>query len=121
MKLYHYTCDHGSEKIARSGQLLPNGHPWLPVPVIWLTDMERPDREALGLTSQTIRCDRTAWRVSVDTDEADPWHVFARRYRVSRSVREELEFGRLPMAWFVSLDPIPVDLRNIRALTEGAA
>lgn len=123
MILYHYTCDHGSEKIARSGELRPNAHPLLPVPVVWLTSEPAPDRIGLGLTSTIIRCDRTAWRVRVDTEQADPWHVFARRYRITRGIRDELEAGRWPMSWFVSEDPIAISLCDIGPVydVKGAA
>lgn len=119
-RLHHYTCDHGADGIRSTGEIRPHPHPLIDsMPLIWLTSMEQPDRIGLGLTSEILSCDRTRWRVTVRTDGAEPWHVFARRYRVCREVRDELEAGRWPMSWFVALDPIPIDKYAIQLVRAG--
>ena len=102
--LYHYTCAHRVNQIRTSGVLRPNGVVFC---LVWLTDMELPDRLALGLTSQILRCDRTEYRVTVDTDAAR-WVDYARN--VPLEARRALEFapGALPMHWWVSTEPVPV-------------
>lgn len=104
LRLYHYTCSHAAPLIERDGYLKPHPQVLLAnLPLIWFTDMDQPDRAALGLTSHTLRCDRTEHRVIVDTD-AYRWPKFARG--LPMWVRQRLEFapGVLPMHWWVS-DP----------------
>jgi hypothetical protein len=110
MILFHYTCEHAATPIRLEGQLVPQPQVWLPDRLLWLTDLDRPWREELGLTSRIITCDRTAHRFTVDVPAAAvlPWAVYARRRRISQRVREGLETGALPMHWWVSLGPLPI-------------
>lgn len=111
--LYHYTCEHSAKSILAEGELHGNEHPLMPEagPIIWLTDMEVPDRLALGLTSRLLRCDRTAHRFAVRTDRAQHWPVAARRPELA-AARRLLEFapGVRPAHWWVVLNagPLPV-------------
>lgn len=111
MILYHYTCVHSANCIRAEGELHGNEHPWMPDagPIVWLTDMEVPHREGLGLTSRLLRCDRTAHRFVVDTDRAEHWPVAARRpeLAVARCSLEEAA-GVMPMHWWVVLGGAPV-------------
>lgn len=112
LTLFHYTCDHAVSAIRLEGVLRPSPHLALPDPLVWLTDLDQPWREELGLTSRITACDRTAHRFTVDV-EADavlPWGVYAHRRRISREIRDGLEGGALPMHWWVALDPIPIRL-----------
>lgn len=103
MTLYHYTCDHSVERIRRDGFLRPNRHPSLGARLVWLTDLDTPDRDALGLTSQFITCDRTKHRFTVaDESFVVPWTEWAREHKVSHLVRDYLEQFGLPRHWFVS-------------------
>lgn len=106
--LYHYTCDHGDKGIREDGVLRGNVHPWMRAagPIVWLTDMEVPDARALGLTSFSLSCDRTAHQFGVDTDQAEHWPVAARRL-CTPAVRRGLDFapGARPMHWWVFLGP----------------
>ncbi len=106
MRLWHYTCDHGAAGIRRDGIVRPSTV--AAFAVAWFTDLETPDRTRLGLTSQHIACDRTAWRVEVDPDAAERWTAYARRARVPRDLRDALEAGRLPAHWWVSESPVRV-------------
>jgi hypothetical protein len=69
-ELWHFTCADGHAGIQRSGMVYPMatlttkpvgglGH------FAWFTDLAEPDREALGLTSVTLSCDRTTHRYRV--------------------------------------------------------
>jgi hypothetical protein len=117
--LWHYTCSHGhhglgyetatllpaaSLALAHQREQLPeSGH------LVWLTDLDRPLREPLGLTSYLLRCDRTAYRYRVtDPTSCEPWHVVARK--MPKHVRMELEqaLGAMPAHWWVSFLPVPV-------------
>lgn len=119
MSFYHYTCSHSAPLILRSGTVRPLGQlaclsgqmptdrHWM-LDIAWFTDLEEPLREALGLTSVTLQCDRTEWRLTVsDPSTLLPWSRYARR-RVPVDQREDLErYGR-PAHWWVSLEPVPV-------------
>lgn len=110
MKLYHFTCGHGAAGIMRDRWLRGNPHPYLPDagPLIHLTDLDTPAREACGLTSTMLACDRMEYRVTVVTSDAVHWPRFARG--IPREVREQFEGvpGAMPMHWYVAQVPIPV-------------
>jgi hypothetical protein len=114
MRLYHYTCEHSMRGIRQAGTVRPNRHALLPAvpPLIWLTDLAAPHKEALGLTGRHTQCDRTAHRLVVDTDDTDGvlhWPDAARRWHIPRPVRDLLEAGgALPMHWYVTTEPIDV-------------
>lgn len=59
--LWHYTCDHAWMRIGSRGWLKPG-----PDGFIWLTDLDVPHRDGLGLSSAFIECDRTAHRYRVE-------------------------------------------------------
>lgn len=112
MRLYHFTCrDHGEPGIRRDGFLRPNPHPLLPNlgPVVWLTDLEVPDRFALGLTRTFIRCDRTEIRYSLYTDalEGLSWWPFVRQGCPPAAVADLERNGR-PLHWWVCREPAKV-------------
>jgi len=113
--LWHYTCDHGHEAIGEFGVLVPGRvlapdrmpPDYWPADFVWLTDLARPNRDALGLTSWIIECDRTAhryraaWEVTIK-----PW-VEVRRSVNSPESLEAAE-GARPRHWYVSRDPVAV-------------
>lgn len=119
-ELYHFTCDHGRLGIGDAGCLLNAKQQGLKVPkvpryqarlfeLIWVTDLETPIREALGLTSFTISCDRTRYRYKVtDAYTVDRWLDVRKDF--PQRFRDELEraSGALPAHWFVSSMPVPV-------------
>jgi hypothetical protein len=109
MKLYHYTCRHAADAIVKTRVLLPQLHPLVPNlrPTVWLTDLDTPDRNALGLTSRLLHCDRTEYRVTVDAD-ADHWPRTARS--LGRAERAELESapGAMPMHWYLCHWPVAI-------------
>lgn len=111
-RLYHYTCEHSAPDILRDGFLEPHGLPGLP-PVVWLTDLDAPVVEALGLTSIMLRCDRTAWRFEVDRALVDPdmihrWVGVRRQFPPDYVTGLEEADGAMPMHWWLSFDRVPV-------------
>lgn len=110
MKLFHYCCTHSAKGIEKSRWLMPNPHPLMrdADPLVWLTDLDVPDRDVLGLTSHILQCDRTEYRVTVVTGEVTHWPIFART--IPQAARRVLESapGAMPMHWYVAKAPVPV-------------
>lgn len=113
MTLWHYTCDHGRTVIGDAGTLLPGAAVYGGATVwtgtlLWLTDLARPNRLGLGLSSLSLSCDRTQHRYRV-TDDANVqrWTTLART--LPRAYREPLEaaVGAMPAHWWVSADGVP--------------
>lgn len=108
MLLYHYTCAHGLEGIGTEGTGVLMPHQGL----VWLTDLEAPFREALGLTSYTLSCDRTAHRFrAVDGLHAVmPWVQFRREAvppdRRAWAAALEAAPGAMPRHWWVCALPL---------------
>jgi hypothetical protein len=106
--LWHYTCDHSAALIRADGNTLRPVNTL--IPMIWLTDLDVPDRLGLGLTMKTLKCDRLAHRFAVP----QPLEVF-RWIDVRRSWRGtpgwawvqaiESTEGALPRHWFVTNVP----------------
>lgn len=108
MRLFHYTCSHARDKILLDGVLKPNERSYRQL--LWLTDLERPHVMGLGLTSFMLRCDRTEWRVSVDTEIAVRWTKYAHDTKVEWPIRQVLDGaqGAMPLHWWVSEVDIPI-------------
>lgn len=122
MSFWHYTCEHSQRKMGDTGMLLPLrqlvgadplarhlsgfraplGH------IIWLTDLDSPIADALGLTRNSLRCDRTAHRYRVV--DYVPMHYPSVRRHLSKKLRDELETapGAMPSHWYVAYTPVPV-------------
>lgn len=111
MILYHYTCRHSAEGIERDGFLSPHPQPVLAgLCLVWLTDLDHPDRAALGLTSYSLECDRTEFRVTAGTSVAVPWPAYRRACGLGRAARAlETAPGALPMHWWVVAGRAPVE------------
>lgn len=125
-RLFHFTCEHGAEKIRGDGFIRPGDcliekqtYAMLPeqvqpvarlaAPFCWFTDLEPPaDVFMLGLTMLSLTCDRTACCFEVVPD----WRVVSWWLRVRRKHRDlwQLEDapGVLPAHWFVSEQPVKV-------------
>lgn len=104
MTLYHYTCEHAARALGYRGMLRPNAHPLLRnVRLVWLTDMDIPDRVGLGLTSDSLSCDRLNFRYVVDVSDAVRWLDWCRgRGDVGSLAVHLLESGgRQCHHWFV--------------------
>ena len=107
MTLYHYTCSHGAEGIRRTGVVKPNPA----TAMAWFTDLNPPVRDALGLTSVTLTCDRMEHRFTVADESGIQPYWLVRRY-LPREWRDGLERapGALLMHWWVSLHDVAVQL-----------
>lgn len=110
MSLYHYTCSHGIAGIGAFGKLLPRTCPWMPdaPAVVWLTDMVEPDRDAIGLTSTILTCDRLEGRyvVSRNAPGVFDWASFAAAHVGDTAARRTAERYADPSRWWVSTTPI---------------
>lgn len=104
-QLYHYTCSDHAAEIRRDGliKVSPVFGTGGQKQVVWMTDLDVPNKKGLGLTSNLLSCDRTEYRFEI----TDPRAVFhwneAKRY-LPRGVVEQLEAapGAMPMHWWVS-------------------
>lgn len=110
---YHYTCDHGRAALGECGTLQPFGGrrrfiaPW-PARYVWVTDLDTPVRDALGLTSSFLMCDRTRFRYRVlEPSTVQPWADLAGQAGVWRAALEEAP-GARPKHWYFSVEPVPV-------------
>jgi hypothetical protein len=107
-RLYHYTCgSHGRTGIEATQVVRPWPQPLLRTSLCWFTDLELPIRYALGLTSHTLCCNRTEFRVSVDTKGTPimPWWHWCHN-TVDPVIRDIYEDTGMPMHWWVSEQPI---------------
>lgn len=115
MTLFHYTCrDHGLPGIREAGELRPNEG--APFALVWLTDMAVPDRDALGLTSNWLHCDRMDVRITVpDHPAITPWWRWRRANPDLWPWTAALEaaFGARPAHWFVSETALPIDTKDL--------
>ncbi len=94
----------------RDGVVKPHEQPMLgDRSLAWFTDLDVPHREALGLTSLILSCDRTEHRFKV-TQAVDVrwWPRFARE--LGPREREPLESaaGAMPGHWYVADVSVPV-------------
>jgi hypothetical protein len=116
--LWHYTCEHSAAKIGASGTLIAaiqqlDEVPALPIDalpllgMVWATDMDPPDNQALGLTSRTIACDRTEVRYRVPGRSFQHWGRVRGRLPIPLVDALELAHGAQPARWWVSLVSVP--------------
>lgn len=111
MTLYHYTCGHRAPMIRQDQHIRPGNDlgtlkvPWSAFG--WFTDMAVPVRDALGLTSYCLDCDRTEYRFTVLGEPAElvPWVSVRREYDDWGRLLESAP-GARPRHWWVS--PLPV-------------
>lgn len=106
-RYYHYCCQHSANKIGARGFLQPNAADLFGVGLVWLTDQAVPNREALGLTSHTLKCDRLEYQYLVDVvpGDVEPWLDSAIRARLIQrngDTFRDFEDGRDPRTWFIA-------------------
>jgi hypothetical protein len=103
--LYHYTCSHGLVLIEQDcWTLRPNG--LVEPSLLWLTDLDQPDREGLGLTMRVLKCDRTRHRFIVPQPlDVTPWVEARRGFRPTYVESLEKAKGARPEHWFVTRTP----------------
>lgn len=122
MTLFHYTCDHGHAQLGPESALVPaidiigpgRDAPWT-AQFVWLTDMDTPDRNALGLTSNILNCDRLSHRYRVvDEHSCVWWPEYAARLHASTRHEIEDADGARPRHWWVALQPVQVVYDPVR-------
>lgn len=109
--LYHYTCEDGLRAIALDRAIWPHRHSWLGYALVWLTDLDVPDRRELGLAAADFRSsDRTAHRIDVAyRPEIQAWMQWAHNVRIPGLVRDILEAGGARADhWWISPIALPV-------------
>lgn len=123
-ELWHWTCVHSAEEIGQAGWLLPislrapelvaDFHPlavWM-ADLVWLTDDPGATRGDLGLTSETLGCDRMAHRYRVtEAGAAARWLEVLRAgtLAVPRIARTQLHaWPAQPGSWWISREPVAV-------------
>jgi hypothetical protein len=121
--LFHFTCEHFWWDIRAVGAVVPHRHPLFPTlgPVVWFTTEREPDRYRVGLTSDTLACDRMAHRFRVaEHSTCIPW-IDVREAMLDgwqpgfdRETLHCFEFGRAPHTWWLSRLPVPVVLDDHR-------
>lgn len=115
--LWHYTCHHGALALGDTGTLLCAAQqvdeaPPLPLgadmllQMVWATDMSPPERAALGLTSNTIDCDRMAYRYRVPSYAFRRWGTVRSSLPTQLVDALELAPGAQPAVWWVSFSPV---------------
>lgn len=116
MRLWHFTCMHGFAGLGAHGTLQPSPHCFIPAlgPIVWLTEDPDPDRDAVGLTSTILDCDRLQFRYRVlSASRAIPWAAV--RHLVPLDVLRDLESFGKPETWWISRAPIRAVLDDDRA------
>ena len=104
MSIYHYTCAHQAAKMMPDAYGNVTLEPRSPGGLLWLTDLATPVRQALGLTSMILDCDRTEYRLELlDLSTVRRWVDVRRSYRELWAL--ERVPGVMPMHWYVSTSP----------------
>lgn len=105
-RFYHFTCEHGHVDITKSGVLLPHVHPFAPAlgPLLWLTDLEDPTQESVGLTASWTKCNRLQYRYIVQSKAVVHW--FDIRERAPKWLVADLESFGQPEHWLVVRRPV---------------
>lgn len=101
MRLWHYTCEHGSRGINAERCIRPGIGGY-----VWLTDLPpstRRLRKALGLTSHTLACDRMAHAFTVDVEDPIPFKVLDLSPNMVRGL---VLPGARPANWYVTRERI---------------
>lgn len=107
-RMFHFTCDHGFEGIKQLGYVAPNWHPLLGMKVAWFTDLETPNAETVGLTSNLLNCDRLAHSVEVDPSRVRRWLGSGEQASTPPLIQADLHRGSDPSHWWISRIQVPV-------------
>lgn len=127
--LFHFSCAHSAPDIRRTGLILPGALVGTSLRKLkrlsaeeqaavsevrsfaWFTDLQPPaPRGPLGLTMQTIHCDRTEFCFEIEPDWEGGnlhWWMHVRREH-ERLLQLEQDEHAMPRHWFVSEKPVPV-------------
>lgn len=109
MVLYHFTCSCSERKLGYRARLVPHRQPLLgDTPALWATDLDEvPDNPAeLGLTSYTLKCDRTEHRYLIQQPELFE-HFPAFQARTGLGA-ELVGPDQRPEHWWIAFAPVRV-------------
>lgn len=110
---WHYTCEHKVDDIEATGVVLPQTQQTLGgLQVAWFTNMPSASRQALGLTSHMLNCDRMShlFRViPVDEHKVVEWARLRDKLSRPMIVRLEAARGTRPMFWGVAAEAVQVE------------
>lgn len=109
VRLYHFTCEHGHDGIVADGSVKPGVDGF-----VWMTDLPKPSRKAVCLSSTILRCDRMTYRFELDPTAEGilSWLEYKQSLppEIRRMWEDRLE--RVPQCrpsnWYVSRQRVPV-------------
>ncbi len=112
--LYHFTCRDRANLIEDEPQpfiLLPNEQVFVKGRLIWFTDLDEIDYDALGLQGPTLKCDRgeVLYHVTECLTEPVPWIGSIWQARTAPHDQIELHRGREPRRWWVTDEIVRVE------------
>jgi hypothetical protein len=81
--------------------------------VVWLTTSREAPRDALGLTSSMLDCDRMAYLYRAFAPAAVPWLGSRLRAEAPPDVVTELEAFGEPASWWISTEPVQARLAGV--------
>jgi hypothetical protein len=117
MPYWHWSCEHRAPAIAGDDFLLrPHAQVMLGrTPLVWFTSSALASREALGLSSTRLRCDRMEHLfvvVDEDLDKVHTWEALKREpwFAPFLGGAQLLEAARgtRPILWGVATEPVRV-------------
>jgi hypothetical protein len=104
VNLWHYTCGHSLARMTFDAYGVTILEPNAAHGLLWVTDLETPYREALGLTSHMLQCDRTRYRLQlIEPSGVRAWTEVRRDYRHLWELEQAP--GVMPRHWYVSTSP----------------
>ena len=105
MTLFHYTSWFGSQAIEADAERMLRPNPTSGL--LWATDLDFPNREALGIMDRSVSGDRGDIRYRVlGAREFHHWPL-VRRSLPGRLVLDLEPEGSLVMHWWVSVTAVP--------------
>jgi hypothetical protein len=112
IELTHLTCRHGAGKIVTGGLVVnPSPQPVLgDMSLAWFTHVPNARNVALGLTSHTLKCDRTERRFRVlEPEKVFRWNDIRAVLPRDAVLALESARGTRPEWWWVSQEPVRVE------------
>jgi hypothetical protein len=108
---FHLTCRHRAGKVTIEGQVVPQPQPVLgDMALAWFTNMPNARNVALGLTSHTLKCDRTERKFLVlEPEKLFRWNDIRAVLPREGVIALEAAHGTRPEWWLVSQEPVRVE------------
>lgn len=112
-ELFHLSCRHGAAKIIEAGLIVkPSPQPMLGnMSLAWFTHVPNARNVALGLTSHTLKCDRTERRFRVlEPEKLFLWNDIRGVIPGDGPLHLQAAHGTRPEWWWVSQEPVLVEV-----------